>query len=432
MNPSENPVDQRRAQRRVIFTQCVGVLPMLVYQNGLLLAYLTRLGLRGEQILFLLGLPNIINALSTIPLAHLGDRVGVRLLGGIGIACILSAFSLILFASFVSTEVLLPVLVLAIGLHGLGQGLFGSGWFALLRPLVDPDERGRFFARLRMSWQTVGIAVGCVFAYLLTDEPGLLVYRVIFAAILAALVLRWLIYRGIPDRTTRREAGESLLSVLRWLVSLPDYLALGSYLFLLSACTGACPWLFGLVQKQTLDFSDSQVVSMGIMLAIGSMAGFWLGGRLVDRYGCRSVFLVAHLAYALLLALVLLRGFSPWSLSVTFGAISLAWGLVGAASGIAITSEVMGLAPERNQALAIATLTTLQQAGVALAAFLGSRLVSMGLFAQQWTLFGTELGNYDAVLVLLAIAVVAITVTLGLVPSVIRKAAYYPQFPGQN
>lgn len=419
--------EQRRGQRLAILTQCIGVLPLLAYQNGLLLAFLARLGLGNDLVLFLLGLPAIINAALIMPLAHLGDRYGIHRIGQLGIIGSASSFVLLILASCYDDLLLRGLLLAAFACHGFAQSLFMSGWFALLRPLVPSQERGRFFGRLRMSWQLVGIVIGLGLAWLLRGEAGLGLYRLILAVIVFCQLLRLFTYRRIPVLVEWSTTQEGLLRIVRRLIAQPDYLAFGSYLFLLHSCIGACVWIFGLLQKRTLGFSDGALLLMGILGAIGSMGGFFLGGRLVDRYGCRSVFFGAHIGFAVLLVVILLRDLQPTSMHQFFSLVSMLWGAVLGASGIALTSEMMAVAPRHNQALAIAGLSMMQISGFALSAFLASRLIALGLFAETWTFLGCQLGPFDALLVLLALALAVISITLGLVPSVVRKSAALPQ-----
>ena len=76
---------------------------------------------------------------------------------------------------------------------------------------------------------------------------------------------------------------------------IPGYLPFCAYCFLLMLFTGACPMIFSLMEKDVLGFSDDRIVLIGNLMALGGMLGFVLGGRMVDRFGTKYVFLCCHL-----------------------------------------------------------------------------------------------------------------------------------------
>jgi MFS family permease len=408
--------EQRRAQRLAITLQCVGCLPALAYGNGFMLSLLERLGLAGEQSLRLLGMPSLVGAIATVPLAFLADRIGVRIVGTAGMALCLSGSLLLLLAAWMAWPGLAGW---GIALDALGAAAFGACWFALIDPIVTPAGRGRFFGRLRMSWQTVGIIGGFSIAAALHGAATLFPFVLILAAFPVIHLLRIGAFHRIPDRTVR--SGSSLASAVGHAAGSPGYLAFGSYLFLLRLAVGAIPWIFGLLQQQVHHMPPSDVVLLANLVAVGSLAGFWLGGRMVDRHGPKPVFLIAHGGYALVAAWVLLRSGIPLPAFAIFAVAALAWGAIDACSGIAVTTEVLNLAPERNKALAISLLNTLGSAGVALSAWAGALAVGAGLFRDGWTLFGLAMSAFDGLLIIGCFLVLTFVVTLGLVPSVLRR-----------
>ncbi|MBF0199303.1 MAG: MFS transporter [Planctomycetes bacterium] len=425
-------VIQKKGQRVIIFTQCFGLLPYLCYYNGFMLAYMSKLGLAGDQVLLLLGIPTTIAAICSIPLAYLGDYLGIKQMGVIGIVGSILSFFLFWLCSFLPQSITFWGLFFTLCLHGLSMASTGSGWFALLRPLIAKEERGWFFAKLRVSWQVVGVIVGFAITALLKRGNSINTYQAVVLGLFFALIIHLLLYKKIPDITEKQTKKEPILKVLSWLISLPEYLAFGVYLLFIALCTGSFPWLIGLLEKEHLGFSDSNLISMGICMSMGSIAGFYFGGRLVDRFGCKPVLILAHLSYAIILTLVILRAFLPFDSIYNFGLINAAWGLVAAAAGIALTSETMVLAPIKNQALAISLLGTFSQIGIALSALFSAKLVSIGVFADQWSLFGCDLYNYDALFFLITLATILFLVTLGLVPSVLPKASHLPGQPGSH
>ena len=57
------------------------------------------------------------------------------------------------------------------GFFGIGTAMPFSNWFALLHPLIPQQIRGRFFGRLRLTWQGFGFLFSLLFLSPRT-EPG--------------------------------------------------------------------------------------------------------------------------------------------------------------------------------------------------------------------------------------------------------------------
>ena len=71
--------------------------------------------------------------------------------------------------------------------------------------------------------------------------------------------------------------------------------------------------IFSLLEKDVLDFSDDRIVLIGNLMVLGGMLGFVLGGRMVDRFGTKYVFLCCHFGFSAVLLLVLTRGILDFS-----------------------------------------------------------------------------------------------------------------------
>ncbi len=115
----------------------------------------------------------------------------------------------------------------------------------------------------------------------------------------------------------------------------------------------------------------------------------------------------------------------PW-----LGAIHLLYGFVVAGASIAVSTEMLALVPPDNKSLSTSVLVTMQRTGAALSGMLSGWLLDIGIFAEEWQLFGRAMTSYDGLLLLGAIMVFLLIITLGLIPSVIGKSQWYPRGPG--
>ena len=124
-----------------------------------------------------------------------------------------------------------------------------------------------------------------------------------------------------------------------------------------------------------------------------------------------------------------MRSLFPGKIIVIVGILTLLFGLVQAASGIAMTSETLVLIPQENKSLATGLWFTLYSGGAGLSGFLSSKVLELNLINPEWSLFGLQMSSYDGLLLMFGTMVLLMTVTLGLIPSMIKKtpAAWIPQ-----
>jgi len=418
--------DRASAMRNAIFAQCAGTLAQLLFKNGFMMAYLYEQGLASNWILVLLTIPDLLLFMFTMPSAYISDRIGRKKIGLAGLSVTIIGFATIAASSAVPATAVMPVFVIGALCFGAGNAAFTSSWFALLSPIIPENLRGRFFGRLRTSWQAVAIAFSFIVTAALSACPGLATFRMLLFFIAFMAAVRMFFYARIPqvEGATVDESGFS--GALGAVMRVPGYMPFCAYVFLITLFTGACPWLFGLLQKDTLGFTGDRLVLMGNLLAIGTLTGFTFAGRLVDRLGTKPVFLVNHFAYATILFMFPLRAYFPVSADVTIGGLSFLFGICIAGTSIAVSTEMLGLIPARNKALSTAFISTLLAAGASLSGILSSRILALGVLAPEWTFAGHTAGVYDTMLVGCGIMILLLVVTLGLIPSVIRPAQWVP------
>lgn len=413
-------INRNKAMRNAILAQCAGLLSLKMFNNGFLLNYFSRIGMSASHIMYLLGVPALCMSLMTIPAAFISDQTGKKKLGGPGL--LLTAVSyVVLFLSTLFTDInVIPYVFAGVILYGLGHTIYLSSWFVLLRPIVPSDQRGRFFGRLRLSFHLVSLVATWIIFYFLDRFQSIETYSIILFSISLLLILRLVLYLRIPEVEKSKPNHMSLKKSLMKVIKTPGCLPFGAYVFLLRLFIGASPWIFGLLEKEVLGFSESQIVLMGNFLFIGAIVGFFTGGRIVDRLGTKYVFLICHFAFALILFLFLLRDLLFFKTIMVVSFLTFAFGLVNAASSISITTEMMSLIPRENKSLSTAFNSSLLGAGTTLSAFMGGKALDLKILSTNWTLFGETMSQYDSLLLIYCIMVVLMLITLGLIPSVIQ------------
>ncbi|OGV48191.1 MAG: hypothetical protein A2017_18450 [Lentisphaerae bacterium GWF2_44_16] len=394
----------------------------LLYKNSFMLMYLAALGISGDMILVYLAVPNLVYMLLTIPAAHFSVRMTYVHSGVIGL--IVSAFGLVLLftAPFLrpwgSEWILLFAGMLA---HGVGLAIYVATWFPLSSIFVPEKIRGRFFGNMRFCFQFVSILFGLIVIGALKKDSGITVFQFFLALAVLAKIPGILLYSKLPPNPVQSAPSASLKETVWNAVSAPGYMPFCAYTFLLMLATGSCSSIFCLLAKGPMGFSDGEVVLTGTLLMFGSVGGFYFGGKMVDRLGVKLVFMSCHFSFGIILLSFLARGFIPASCSLLFVcALSMAFGAVQAASGIALTSEMLSLVPHENKPVATSLNQALMYMGVALSGLFSSQAIKFHILNDDWSFAGCRMGQYDTLILFCGIMVIMLVVTLGLVPSVVN------------
>jgi len=422
-----NETTRTRAMRSVILAQCFGLLGGQAFESNFMLLYLAALGVGSSGILMYLAILPFVQAVLVLPAAWWADGRGKKLVGMTGLVCTVAGFAAIAGAG--SFQAGMGHLLIGGGatVFAMGSALFSAGWLALLSPIVPQEVRGRFFARLRISWRSVGIGFAACCGFLLSKDSPVTTFQIVLAFVVAAQVGRLIFYRRVPEVERPVAHQRGVMASLGEIIRLDGFASFCCYLFLLTLFTTNSRLLFGLIEKKILLYGDGLVVWMANLTMIGSLLGFLLGGWIVDRLGTKSVFLGCHFSFGAILTLFLFRGLFPLASVFVLGPIHFLFGMVISALSIAVSTEVLALLPLENKSLAAAVVATLQRGGAGVSGMLSAWALGAGLLSDSWTLWGMPMSSYDSLLLLCAVMVVLLVVTLGLVPSVIRKAEWMPQ-----
>jgi MFS family permease len=404
----------------IVLAVCASIMPQLFFKKGFLLSYFLKMGLKSSDVLILLSLPSVLLFFLSVPFAYYADRYGKKKIGTSGIILTIAGFFFIILAGFFDTNTSIKFIVCGIILFSIGVSALLSGWFALLSPLIPEEMRGSFFGTFRVSWQIFAIGCSIILTFILERSTSLGTYQLILTFFTCLLIFQIFLYSKIPEIEKTKPEKKSILEIVASIPEVPGYMPFCAYCFLLMLATGAWPVTMGLLEKNVLLFPDDTIVHMGTMLFLGSMVGFYTGGKLVDKFGTKMVFLVVHFAYFLFLFLVLLRGLIPFPQVYYFSFLTFGLGLIQASSSIAITSEMMALAPAENKSVIISFCMSLQWGGAAISGVISGKLIKYGILSKTWLFKGLTLSNYDTLILFSSVLVFVFMVTLGLIPSVVK------------
>ena len=161
----------------IVLTASLGGLSYLSINNGLLLAYFSYLNVHRATILLLLALMPLAQFVFILPFSFLADIFGIKIIGNIGLISSLFGYFLLIVASILPENFYIWIIGTGIVLFGIGSAMTLGNWFALLHPIIPEKIRGRFFGRLRLTWQSIGIVLTLFFIYILEQFPSLGIYQ---------------------------------------------------------------------------------------------------------------------------------------------------------------------------------------------------------------------------------------------------------------
>ncbi len=418
---------QRISRRSILLFSVFSILGQQLFTNNVLLLYFIQGGIPPSRVVFYLSLPIFLACVIQIPCAFLADRYGRKRLGGTGYQAMIAGFLLMALTVFMPQGQMEYLLVPGLVLMGLGKGLYLSSWFVLMKGSVRPESRGRFFGILRTSWQSAGMLFTLFCTWLLAGGSELWRFGLILMISQTGYLFALYFYYRIADLEPVQETLVSFRAALLDVMTYPRFLPFCSYVFLLRLFTMSMPVLFALVMKDVLELPGDRVVLMQLVLMIGAISGYYLGGVLIDRIGTRLIFLVAHMGFALLAGLFLARAMAGSHEQVFIGAIHFLFGVIVAVSSIAVSTELMVLMPPRHQSLGSSVGIVSDFAGVSLSGIFASLLIQLDLFRPDWELMGWTLSAYDGILLIFGMMVLILVVTLGLIPSVIAQSQWIPK-----
>ena len=191
--------ETKKAMRMIVLTASFGGLSYLSINNGLLLAYFSYLNIPSATILLLLALMPLAQFVFMLPLSFLADFLGKKFIGNIGLLFSLFGYVLLIVASILPENFYIWIIGTGIVLFGIGSAMTLGNWFALLHPIIPEKIRGRFFGRLRLTWQSIGIILTLLFIYTLEQFPSLSIYQAILVIISIFMVVRIFFYQQIPE-----------------------------------------------------------------------------------------------------------------------------------------------------------------------------------------------------------------------------------------
>jgi MFS family permease len=278
-----------------------------------------------------------------------------------------------------------------------------TGWFPILQDSVPRSITGRFFASMRVSWQSASLIATLAVAWFFRgpSHTAFWKFEVIFAVAILMHVLKVITFRGMVERPPHppKETPPSILT--RMLEAWADQpmraylLYLMTYTFAMSV-TGQ----FRLTMLKAAGYSNSFIIFTTSLAPLGAILTLRLWGRIADRFGNRAILNITHVGMIVSCCAWVFVHNSTFGMILTT-VLFFVMSVFGSGTGIAQTRYMMHIVPvEKQYYITICNVANGVVSGLA---------PLMGGFFLDWTAGITlqtrlvDFNNYNILFVLSAI-----------------------------
>ncbi len=244
----------------------------------------------------------------------------------------------------------LTLLAVASVLRNSATALGSTGWFPLLQDMVPRQYTGRFFARLRTSWQTANVICLIAAAIILSGEPGWMRFQILFVLALIGQIIAVLPLLKMTENPPAPITAPTVSIYLR----LKDFIAqkemryytLYSIAYMLAA---AAMEPFKIKLLTDLGYSYGFVLAATAMVGLGAVLSLRFWGVLADKFGNRSIFSTSQLGMVLCTAMwILVSAPSTTGKALVLG-LYLLWSVFNSGTMLAHTNYMFRVVPPNCQ-----------------------------------------------------------------------------------
>ncbi len=289
----------------------------------------------------------------------------------------------------------LALITVSILLRNASTGLSSAGWFPLLQDIVPTRYVGRFFARLRTSWQSASLLSLIASAVIIGDDPTWMRFEILFVLGLISELFKSLPVLGITERPMESNNGPGS-SIPASIIEFIRFGPLGRYniyVFLIAFASNAVE-PFKVAMLSDLGYSAGFILAATAMVGTGAVISLGLWGKIADRYGNRAIFSITPLGMILTTIGWLFVGKSGILGMIYVMLLYLAFSIFSSGNGIAQTNYMLRAVPKNKQNF-LTLILLVQRIGLAVSPLVSAAFLSN---AQRLNLFN-ERFRYDILFV---------------------------------
>ena len=376
--------ERRNARRDAVLSTFAGCISeVLVDKNTVVVLYLLALGGSDSFTMSLTALTGLCYMLISIPCAGLANRIGLK--ATYSLACYLGCGSMLLMASAPYWGCKAAPYIAMAGCFGycLSRPPYIATWYPMCNSFLRPEERGNFFGTMRFSYMIFNTLVLFSIGKVLKYTTSIGIYQIVIALSGLALLIRKHYLDKLPRDPRLEHQPYDLVAALKKSLGNPELKLFSAYLILLAVPAMAVAPLAVLFMKQELGFSASVLMYITTAGLVGSIAGYGVFGKLLAAWRLARLRRMTNLLFIIVAAGFFLLhknvpGAPCWAAFLYFlDGVANAWLLC------CVSISQMFLPRPGNEVMAMAFISTCQQAGGAAGRFLVSLLLAGGVLLSQ-------------------------------------------------
>lgn len=383
----------KRAMRAAIISSCLGALAQTILRDSsIVILYANSLGASQFLSLLTTALPVLCTALLLIPIAHIMEYSGKKRLMLPSLYIGMAGFIMISAAGFFPENAKL-ILTFGLIVYSVTLAVFIAGWFPLLRGIIPESERGQFFGRLRVSWQSVLTLFLFFSSFFIARDAKLITLQIIIGISAFLIIGRAVFVSQIPEVELQKEVPsfiKSLKNVLKtkqlFLFSLYIFFL---YLFSYSSVPGA--FLFA---KLELNAPDNYIVRLAFFANLGSILGYYMGGKVYGKYKTKNILFLINFIFIILNLLFLFPGSYNFINAFFLAGLVIVYSSVVALLTVLATSRIFALANPLVINMSLAIGTSFDNLGKGLSRIISGLFLDSGIFPEGIQFLGINMTPY--------------------------------------
>jgi len=292
-------------------------------------------------------------ALSLLTMSKIETSGKVRTLFfwySLAIVCIIPFLFLPVVSIWWPTWASLALLAVSNAMRNGAIALGSTGWWPLLQDIVPRRYTGRFFARLRTSWQTANLICLVAAAIILGSQPAWSRFEILFVLALVGQIIYAFPIAAMSENPSTKN-GVTEMSIYERIVEFFQQKLLRCYTIYLIAYIFAATAMepFKVKLLSDLDYSYGFILAATAMVGVGAVISLRFWGALADRFGNRAIFTISHIGLLLSTAAwVFVRRSSTAGMALVL-LLYLCWSIFNSGGTIAQTNYMLRAVPHHKQ-----------------------------------------------------------------------------------
>lgn len=432
--------ERAKAARNAIFSALFGCIPEMAIDGGaVIVVYITMLNGSDASKMLATTFTSLTMIALVLFCGKICNYIGLR--AAMTTSCLITFFSFLMmaiapFLGFFK----LPFLLIGCFIYTLGKPLYTACWFPLIDNFLRPEDRSKFFGRMRFCYSALNASLlfgmGWLFSKFENNTPPMWLMQAIIVFCGIAGLIRCFFANRIPinpdiaEGTTPETVNPNQQYSLRegLKISLRNGPLVGFsiyFCFLSVASSSVSPLIMVYLKSDVFNASSAAVMRIAAISLSGALFGFLCSNYIIKFLKVKGSFLLTHLTGIIIPAILFFCAPThSWSIWV-IGLVSFISPFVGATSSVLNSSESLALARPGNKTIALSFFQFFSCLGVAAGRFGVTAILACGMLAPKWIFKGLTITIFQSIFAISSIMMAFSLVLIVLLPAFVPKHEDY-------